>query len=47
MIYEVVFYDNGMQVEAEFNTKKEAIKFAIKVKGIVLLDKQVIEDFSK
>jgi hypothetical protein len=47
MNFEVIYYNDGKQVTAEFNTEKQAISFAMKVKGMVLQDKEVLEDFSE
>jgi len=47
MNFEVTYNNDGKYTTAEFYNEDEAIKFAMKVKGIVLQDKEVIENFSE
>lgn len=47
MNFEVVYYKDGKETEAEFSNEKQAIVFAMKVKGIVFKDMELIEDFSE
>lgn len=48
-MFEVIYYDNGKQTTKEFpkgTKEKEAIKFAMKFKGILFKDTEIIENFS-
>jgi hypothetical protein len=46
-MYEVMYYKDGKQYTCDFTREKEAMKFAMKMKGIVLQDKEVLENFSE
>lgn len=46
-MYEVMYYKDGKQYTCDFKIEKEAMKFAMKMKGIVLQDKEVLENFSE
>ena len=46
MNFEVTYNNDGKYTTAEFNTEKQAIVFAMKVKGMILQDKEIIYNFS-
>ena len=46
-MYEVLYWNNGRQYTTEFNSEKEATEFAMKHSGILMQDKEVLDNFEE